>query len=105
MERQRYIAVLAFRHPAAHLALYHRRKATAVLEEDGLLAILQGFPHGSQELRRIGTLHHLAMLQVLDIHHLDFGQLDALVTSFHLDKTILALLGIVVALQRRRSST
>ena len=52
VQRQRHIAVFASRHPAAGVALHHRRKATAVLEEDDLLLIVERLSHGRQQLRR-----------------------------------------------------
>ena len=49
VEGQRHIAVLATGHPAALLALHHRCPPAAVLEEDGLLAMLQGLANTGQK--------------------------------------------------------
>ncbi len=100
MQRERYIAVLTLWNPSTHLALYHRSKATPILKEDGLLPILQGLTNCSQELRRERTTHHLAMLQILDVYHMNFGQLNVLIACFQFHKSILALLGIIIALHR-----
>ena len=42
---ERHVAVLALRHPSAHLALNHRRKAAAVLEQQHLLLVAQSRAH------------------------------------------------------------
>ena len=88
--------MLAMGHPAALLALDQRRIATTVLEEDGLFATLQSLAHLIQQKGREGTVHHLTVLQVLDINNLDLGQFDALISLEEFHEAILARLRIVV---------
>ena len=103
MQRKRYITVLAFWYPSAHLAFYHRSKSSSVLEEDGLLSILQCLSYCRQKLRRISSCHHLAMAQVFHIHHLYLWQLDVLISCFQFYQSVFPLLRIIIALHGRGS--
>ena len=67
---QRHVTVLTTGHPSALLALQHGGIATTVLEEDDLLAMLQGLTRLDEQKRRERTVHHLTMLQVLGIDNL-----------------------------------
>ena len=105
VERERDVAVLAAGHPSALLALNHRGVAAAVLEEDGLLAALQGLSDTRQQQRREGAVHHLAPLQVSDVYHLYLGQLHALVPLLQLHQSVLARHGVVVGSPSRGGGT
>ena len=79
MECERHITIRAMRYPAALAAFYHRCKAAAVLEKNHLFTGGQSLLYASQKQGRERSLHHLALLQVLDIHYLNFRQLNVLI--------------------------
>ena len=99
-----HVAVLAVGHPAADLALDHRRKATAVLEEDSLLALAQRLAYGTEQLRRERTTHHFAVTQVLDVDDMDVGQLYTLIALHELHISVFSRLGVVVAFHAWRGT-
>ena len=103
MVGQRDIAVGAFRHPSALPALHHRGKAAPVLEQDGLLATSQRIPYGGKQPWRERPCHHLPSVEVFDVHHLDCGKLQILVAACQLNKSVLALPGIVISFHRGSS--
>ena len=84
------------------MTLYHRRKAATVLEEYGLLAAAELVAHGSQQVGREETVHHLPTTQVLDIDHPYLGELDVLIAGGEGYQPILAALRVVIRLCRRR---
>ena len=96
MKGERHVAVLAMRHPSTLLTLNHGRIAATVLEEDGLFAMFQGLAHLQQQQRREGAVHHLTVLQILDIHNLYLRQFDALIALGECNKTVFARLGIMI---------
>ena len=59
---QTHITVLAFRHPSARMALYHRGKPSAVLKQDNLLFLLQSLTDILQQQRRERAVHPLLAL-------------------------------------------
>ena len=97
--------MLAMRDPSALLAFYHRGIATTVLKEDRLFTAFQRLTNPRHQHGRERPVHHLTMLQILDIYDLDLGHLDALITLGQFHKTIFPGLGIVVGLHRRGCST
>ena len=97
---KRNVAVGAFRHPAALPAFHHRGKAASVLEKDGLLAPSQRISYGGKQPWRERPCHHLPPVEVFDVHHLDCGKLQILVAACQLNKSVLALPGIVISFHR-----
>ena len=96
------IAVLAFRHPATVGTFYHWRKATAVLEQNGLVPALESRADGRQQPWGERAAHHLTVAEVLDIDDLHGGKLYALVSLVEAHIAVFAGLGVVVCLHRRR---
>ena len=99
VEGERYIAVLTMRHPSTLFAFDHRRIAPAVLEKNRLFPTFQSFAHLAQQQWREGTIHHLPMLQILDINHLYLRQFYALIALKQFHQTIFTRLGIMIGLQ------
>ena len=100
VQRQADVTVFTFRHPSAHVTLYHRREAPSVLEQDDLFLLVQRLSHGSQQIGRERPAHDLAVAQVLHVHHPYLWQLNALVACGELHQAILARGGVIVALRR-----
>ena len=99
---ERHVALVAVWHPSALAALYHRREAAAVLKQYGLFAVVQGLAHGCHQAGRERTAHHLAALQVFNVHHLNLGQAYVVITLHKAHQAKLARMGVVPALERRR---
>ena len=100
---ERHIAVFALRHPSAHATLNHWREAAAVLEQNNLLTLTESLAHSLQQLGRKGTVHQLAVSQILDVNHLCFGQFYPTKPCGERCKTVFSGLRIVVTFHRRRS--
>ena len=100
---KRHIAVFALRHPSAHATLNHWCEAAAVLEQYYLLTGGESFTHRPQQLGRKGTVHQLAVSQILDVNHLYFGQFYTAEARRERCKTVFSGLRIVVTFHRRRS--
>ena len=100
MQRQFHITMLTGGHPATLVALYHGCKTATVLKQDGLFATLQGLADTHQQQRRERPSHHLAALQVSRVHHLYLRQFHTFVAFLQFHQSVLACLGVVIALQR-----
>ena len=96
MEGEADIAVIALWHPSARGALYHRRKAAAVLEEDGLTALVQGLADSREQPWREGSVHHLAAAQLLDVDDLHLRQFYILIALRQTYIAVLSSSGILV---------
>ena len=99
---ERNVAVGAFGHPSAGVALDHGRKSAAVLEQNNLLAGVQGFSHGGEQGGRKRPGHHFAALQVFRVDHLNARQLYILVAGDECYQSVLAMPGVVVGFHRWR---
>ena len=105
MHRQTHITVFTTRHPSALFTFQHRCPSTTVLKQNGLFSTLQRLTHILQQNWRERSRHHLTMLQVTGIHHLNLRQFNTLIALFQFHQSILSRFGIVVRLQCRRSRT
>ena len=102
MNSQADIATLASWRPSASLALQDGSIATAVLEEDDLLLLLQSLADAAQQLGREETAHQLLPSHFLHVDDLDIRQLHACKARLQGDESILADEGVVVRFQARR---
>ena len=100
VQRQRDITVLAAWHPAAGIALHHRRKAATVLEQDNLLLIAKGLTNSCQQLWRERTRHHLSPPQIFHIDHLYLWQFNTLIACPKCHKSVFSYLRIIISFHR-----
>jgi len=105
VQGQRHVAMRASRHPAADVALHLWGIATPVLEEDDLLAAIEGCLHGFQELRRERTTHEALAAQLTHIDDVDLGQLHTSEAFRERDEPVLTHPGVVVAFEGRGGGT
>ena len=81
---ERHVAVLALRHPSAHLALHHRREAAAVLEQQHLLLVAECRAHRLEQVGRERPAHHLAAVEVFGVYDAYLGHRHVLVSGCEL---------------------
>ena len=103
MIRQAHITVLAFRHPAAGMALYHRSETATVLEQDNLLLTLQCLFYLLDQCRRERPLHPLLMRQFLDVNPFYMRKPDIFISFFQLHQAIFTGSGIKIGFHTGRS--
>ena len=96
-----HVAAFAARHPSAGATFEQGRIATPVLEEDGLFAACQRIADGLQQLGREGAAHAVLASEDVDVDHLNDGHLHLLPAFAEGDETVLAVEGVVVALDGR----
>ncbi len=93
--------MLAMGHPSASLTLNHLGESAAVLEQDCLFAVVQSGTDGGEKGGREGSVHHLAAAQVLNVHDLNLGQFDVLITPVEPNVAVFSALRVVIALHGR----
>ncbi len=100
VDGQRYIAVGALRHAPALCALYVRRVAPSVLEQDDLLAFRQFLLHSFHEGVAQVSVHLLAVVLPVQVNQRDARHLDPLEPFRHAADAVLACPGVVLCLDR-----
>jgi hypothetical protein len=105
MIRQRERAIRAFANMTTLLALQRRRIAAPVEKQNRLLALLQPLRDGFLELRRKNQRALLFARRLPHVHHAHKGHLLVVHALGQFQQRVLALLAVVITLQRRRCRT
>ena len=96
-----HIAIDALRHIMTIVALDAQREAATVLEQDGLIVLLQGLFHGIQKSAAEVSLHGLAPTLHTHVAEDDLRHLHTAIAFCDLHQTISPIQGVEVTLIRR----